>query len=432
MVDLRGRPRGPAIRASIAWLMVAGAGLVAAAPAFEPAPTLRASAILPRTLVQGRHHTVREEVPVVDYYEHFAVASDFGAMHAEGRTLLRTRLVEVDALARLSEVSKTEAFARAAGGAVIEVGKGVVSAVQDPVDTVKGIGGGLKRLGVNLGRKARRAASNVTADDKRPEGDARNTKDKALGAAGGAANAVFGINGAAREWARRLGVDPYTTNPVLHEALVDIGRIEAAAGIAVKLMAPIPAVVSSTARVGDLVWSADPEALRKENERRAGELGVSPEVASRYFANGNYTLTNQTRLLAALHAVKARGCADYLDAAAEAATEREALFFVESAEMLAGLHEAEPVSAILEDSRAMVAKTGARAVALLPFDRAHWTADLKASAEEIGGRARRELGARTLAVRLSGKATPAARSGFAAAGWTVKEGAVAGLRVPPV
>ena len=49
-----------------------------------------------------------------------------GVSEAEDRTVLRTRVEEMDALARLSEVSKTEAFARAAGGAVLDVGKAVV------------------------------------------------------------------------------------------------------------------------------------------------------------------------------------------------------------------------------------------------------------------------------------------------------------------
>jgi len=160
-------------------------------------------------------------------------------------------------------------------------------------------------------------------------------------------------------------------------------------------------------------------------------LGGSKEVASRYLVNGNYTLTSQTRFIGALHAVRAAGGADYVDAASEAEDEREALFFVESAEMLAGLHRREPVSAVLTDSRAMIAKTGGRAVALLPLDWVRWTAELEKAAAEIASRAKRELGARGLEARISGSASPAARTGLRAAGWTVKEGVVTGLLVAP-
>src|SRR6185436_1889217 len=120
-----------------------------------------------------------------------------------------------------------------------------------------------------------------------------------------------------------------------------------------------------------------PEALRKINEARLAEIGVPKQGATRYLVNGNYTLTMQTRLIAALHEVKVKGCADYVDTAADADDEREALFFVESAEWLAGTNKSEPVSALLSDSRAIVAKTGTRAVALLPVDWVRWTEDLQ-------------------------------------------------------
>jgi hypothetical protein len=405
--------------------------LAAAGPRFESATTFQASKVLPARIVKGPHHAVAETVEANGFYQEFHIVSDFGDMDAEGRTVLRTRIAEVDALARLDEVSKTEVFARAAGGAVLNVGKGLVAAVRDPAATAKGIGGGLKRFGVNLGRKAKRTADSLTKDDKKPEGPEKPTQEKALDTAGGAANSVLGVNGAARRWAQKLEVDPYTTNPVLHQALVDVGKIDAAGSIVTKIVLPIPMLVSTTATVGGLVWGADPEEVRKVNEARLAELGVSKDDAARFFVNGNYTLTSQTRFVAALHLVAAEGCADYVDAASDAEDEREALFFVESAEMLAGLHGSEPVTAVLKDSRALVAKTGTRAISLLPFDWVRWSESLQQSAAEIGSRARRELHATTLEVHISGTATPAAREGLRAAGWVVETGVVRGLAVPP-
>jgi hypothetical protein len=406
--------------------------LLAAAPPHEPdGKTFKASEVLPAAMRKGAHFTVAEEVSIDGFYQQFQVKSEFGDIGADGRSLLRTRVTEVDALARLSEVSKGEVFAKAAGGAVLGVGKGVVSAVHDPKATAQGIGGGIKRMGVNLGRKGKRAADSAMKDDKKPEGPDKPAEDKALDAAGGAANSVFGVNGAARRWAQKLGVDPYTSNPVLHKALVDVGKIDAAGSIVTKVVVPIPAVVSTTASVGNLVWAKDPEELRKTNEGRLTELGVTKPVASRFLVNGNYTLTSQTRFIGALHEVKAKGAADYVDAAAEAADEREALFFVESAEMLAGMHKKEPVTAVLEDSRALVAKSGARAVVLLPVDWVRWSEALQKGGLEIAGRAKQELGASALELRVSGTATAAAQQGLGEQGWTLKERVVAGLTMPP-
>jgi hypothetical protein len=406
-----------ALAAAAAVLLVGAGG-----DRFEAARTFEAAKVLPAEIRQGPHHRVADLVKADAFYLQFQLTSDFGELDVEGQTLLRTRVAEIDALARLSEVSKGEVFAAAAGGAVLKIGKGVVSAVEDPVATAKGIGGGIKRLGVNLGRKAKRAADSVTKDDRKPEGPERSKERKALDAAGGAANSVFGVNGAARRWAQKLGVDPYSTNPLLHDALVQVGKIDAAGSILTRIALPIPMVISTTATVGGLVWEADPEEVRKVNEGRLAELGVSKEVASRYLINGNYTLTSQARFIAALDAVKSAGCADYVDSASEAEDEREALFFVESAEMLEALHRDDPVTSILPDSRAMVARTATGAVALVPFDWLRWTAALKKAGSEMATRARRELGASHLETRLTGTATPAARAGLAAVGWTLKEG----------
>lgn len=404
---------------------------VAFATDFEAPVSYQASKILPANLVKGPHHKIAEDVTAESFYQEFRIVSDYGEMVAEGRTVLSTRLTEVDALARLSEVSKTEVFAKAAGGAVLNVGKGVAAVVKDPGATAKGIGAGVKRMGVNLGRKGKRAAESATADDKKTDPEPKSTEEQAAAAATSAASSVLGINKSARKWAQELGVDPYSTNPVLHKALVDIGKIDAAGSIVTKVVVPIPMVVSTTAKVGGLVWSADPEELRKRNEASLAGLGVTKDVASRFFRNANYAITGQTRFIEALSAVKAKGCADYVDTASEAADEREALFFVESAELLAGLHKASPVTAILQDSRALVALAGKGGVVLLPFDTMRWTETLHKAAVEIAGRARTELGAQALEIRLSGQVTPAAKQGLNAAGWQVKEGVVEGLAVPP-
>jgi hypothetical protein len=411
------------MKLSTSSFLVGSLALLAGAAEFEPPATFQASKILPAGLVKGPRHTVAESVTAEGYYQQFHITSTYGEMDAEGRSVLKTRLVEVDALARLDEVSKTEVFAKAAGGAVLNVGKGVSAVVKDPGATVKGIGTGLKRFGGNLGRKGKSSAEAVTAD--KTEGDTAK-------AAESAALSVVGVNGAARKWAQKLDVDPYTTNPALHDALVSIGKIDTAGSIAAKVVVPIPMVVSTTATVGGLVWGKDPEEVHKINEGRLAELGVAKDEAARFLKSPAFTLTNITRFIGALHSVKVKGCADYVSAAAESKDEREALFFVESAELLAGLHKAQPVSAILEDSRGMVAKTGGgRAIALLPFDYVRWTEPLAKSALEIAARARQELGATALEVDVSGTASAPAKAGLERAGWKLKEGVTEGLLFKP-
>ncbi|MBK5256944.1 MAG: hypothetical protein JJE39_13005 [Vicinamibacteria bacterium] len=415
------------------WWLVGCAGLWigAAAGKFEPPPTFLASSILPPDLVKGLHYEVAEAVTAESHYQTFQIASPYGDLRAEGRSVLVTRLLEFDALARLDDVSKTAVFAKAAGGAVLNVGKGVVNVVTAPEATLKGVGSGVKRFGVNLGRKGKRAVTATEAVGEGGEND-KSTGAKAGEAAGHAALSIVGVNGAARKWAKKLNVDPYTSNPLLHQALVSLGKIDTAGRIAAIIVVPIPVVASATSTVGGLVWDADPEEVRKVNERRMGELGVSKLLADRFFKSPAFTLTNATRFIGALHSVMVPGCDDYVSAAAESEDERDALFFVESAELLAGLHQAQPVRAILVDSRTLVVKMdGARAIAFLPFDYVYWTEALARSTIEIAARARKELGARFLQIDVTGTATTKAKTGLGAAGWKVKERVTEGLLVKP-
>lgn len=403
--------------------------LAAGAADFEPPVTFQASRILPANLLKGPHHTVAEEVTAEGNYQTFHVTSDYGDFYVEGRTMLTVRLAEIDALARLDEVSKSAVFVKAAGGAFLNIGKGFVAAVTDPKATAKGIGSGIKRLGVNIGRVSKRAVQSAKNDDK--EAEDKSTLSKTGDAAGGAALSILGVNGAARRWAQKLGVDPYTTNPVLHDALVSIGKIDAAGGIAAKIVVPLPMILSTTATVGGLVWGKDPEEVRKINEARLAEIGVSKEAAAVFFKNPNFTLTSQTRFVAALHAVKAPGSVGYVAAAAAAEDERDGLFFVESAELLSGLDKARPVSLVLDDSRALVAKTERGAVALLPFDHVRWTESLAESSTDLAVRAHREFAVSALELQVTGTVTEAAKEHLAASGWTIVEGVTDGLLYKP-
>lgn len=382
----------------------------------EPDPVLAASALLPAADLTGPYHTVDAAVQTPGPYHVFTITSPFGTFEAEGLSQVATRREEIAAMAALEEVNKAGVFAKAAGTSLVKVGTGVVTAVSDPVATAKGIGSGVKRFGVNLGRRTKRVVQKAKSDDGTP-GDT-SMGEKAGDVAGSAAKSFFGVNRARREWARRIGADPYTTNPVLKGVLEEVAAIDAAGGIAAKIVVPIPPLVATTADVGDLVWGRDPEELRKLNEARARELGATEDGAKAFFRNFTYTLTMQTRLIAALLAVRVPGAGDYLETAAEAEGEREALFYVESAELLQRFHGNSPVASMLTDSRAVVARMPAgQAVALLPFDWLRRSAATTAEFRELAERAKKELGAVTLHVRVTGTITDAAARELATVGW---------------
>jgi hypothetical protein len=413
-----------AVRPAVTLAALVSASLAVAA-AYEAPRTFQASEVLKPSQVKGPHFSVAPAVKAEGYFLIFDIKTDYGALEAEGKSMLFVRLSEVSALAQLDEVSKSEVFLKAAGTSVLNVGKGVASAVKDPKATAEGIGSGVKRFGTNLGRKAKRtgdkAVESVSGDDK-GEGSDKSTGDKAAAAGTGMAYSVLGVSKSSRKWAQKVGADPYTTNPILKKALTDIGQIDAAGGIAAKVVVPIPMVVSSTATVGNLVWAKDPEELLKMNEATLKSMGVGADSIKKLYVSKGFTLTRYTGLVNNVGAVKVPGCADYVAAASDATTEREADFFVESTAMLTRLHKTSPVASILTDSRAMVAKTkDGRAVALLPLDWVSWTEVYENALGEVEKRAKQELGAQKLELHIEGTMSAVAKKETAARGWKVVE-----------
>ena len=68
------------------------------------------------------------------------------------------------------------------------------------------------------------------------------------------------------------------TTTILKKALVDLGKVDAAGGLAARTAVPVPMVVSGTATVGNLVWGKDPEELLKLDEQKLKEPGVDDKT----------------------------------------------------------------------------------------------------------------------------------------------------------
>ena len=170
--------------------LVAGRG-----QADEAAPSVHAASLLDASQRSGAHYTVDDPVSVAGYFYEFHLTSDFGPFTALGRSELASRIDEIRAIAALQDVSKSQVFLASAGGAVVDIGKGGASAVR-PVATAKGIGAGIKRFGVNLGRASKRAVEK--------EGGA----DTGESGATAAADTVLGVSSAMRQWAQKVKAIP--------------------------------------------------------------------------------------------------------------------------------------------------------------------------------------------------------------------------------
>jgi len=394
----------------------------------EPPPALVASAVLPAELRSGEHFKVAEAVTNDGYMNHFAIESDYGRFEVTGLPLLRIRVREVAAIARLKEVSKSGVFLEAAAKSAVRPVTAAAAVIDDPVGTAQGVPGGVKRAFGRLKHKAGAAKDAVAGDgdDADDDGDTQavesSTGDKAVAVA----KSYLGITAAHRRWAQKLGIDPYSTNPTLNKELDGVAKVDRAGGLAASVAMPsLGSAVGSVTKVSELVWSKDPLELLEMNKKDLAAMAVAPELAERFLGNRFYSPSKQTAITAAL--VTLAGTADrqrFLVPAALARSEEEALFYVESAQLLAGFHaRIEPIAALLPGRVLAKAQTrGGGLVTLVAVDHLCWTAELDVLTGEAG---QGQSAPRTLWV--GGSLSQRAAKEIGARGFTVRPGARARL-----
>ena len=397
------------------------AGTLALAAAPEPLPRLRAADLLPASLLAGPHFKVADAVKTDGYMTDFTVQTDFGTLDAPSRETLEVRVREVPAMAQLDELGKTEVFAKAFAASASKKAKAIANVATHPVDTVKGVPQGVGRFFKKAGSKAKDAAGDAKAavaeDDAKKPGDGKTTEEQA----GQAAEDVSGMSKVRRQWAQKLGVDPYTTNAVLAKKLDDVAWASYAGGFALNITtAAIPG--SSLTKVNDLVWQMPPADIAKRNDEKLRVMGVTDANRRAFLKNPHFTPSLQTEMVAALEGLdKATGRNEAVALAVrETDSEEDARFFRRNALLLARYHkDVEPVTAVQARQRVFIGHTKSGAIAFpAAVDYLTWTAEVDSvSAEPSLKAAKRDLW-------LSGRASDTAKKELAARGWTVKENAL--------
>ena len=404
--------------AMVLWLSsVAFAVGARAQSGFEEAPVLKASDLAPPTMLKGPRFAVDARVPVVDLLPRFVVRSDFGVFEAHGRDMLGTRVIEVGALAELEKTSKTEEFLKAAGNATARPVTSAANMVMNPVDTIKGTPAAVGRFfdRVELGAKRIGGATQT-------EGSTSDKTVVVTKRVGGVTADVLGYEQERRALAKRLGVDPYTTNHVLSEKMNDLAWVAFSGRVGlntvVAVVVPFSMAISATSITNDVVWDMKPADLLTLDEKKLKDMGVGEDRVAALLNNPWYSITALTSLVNSLEALAGVPGRDQIVAFAGAAgTEDRARLIVAASEMLARYHgTVQPVTQVSAPGP-IVARTKAGSVLVpAPLDYVPWT-------EPVAKFARRpDLKAKTRVVWLTGTLSPRAKREFEALGWTVRAG----------
>ena len=285
----------------------------ASAEDFETPPVLEAAEVLPAEMLRGNSFKVQEQVHNDGFMNYYVVDSDFGRFEAYGTPALAKLIQEIGALDQLDEISKSEVFVDAAKRSATSQVHAIEDFADKPVETVKGVPGGLKRSFKKYKRTATdgyETAKQATAQEDSGEdgGEPDSTSEDAKVAAGKAGDAAevyakkwFGVGKAERSWHQKLGTDPYTTNEALRKRVKELSKVDAATTTGMRFV-PIPRVpgASELRAINQMVWSVDPRELREQNIKRLTDAGVDEGLIEQFMTNPWFSPTGQTLLLTAL------------------------------------------------------------------------------------------------------------------------------------
>jgi hypothetical protein len=382
---------------------------------YEELPELKASEILRDPILNGRNHKVREEVLTESGANRFTIDSHFGIFTAEGNAMLLRRIDEINAIARLKEVSKTDEFTEALKKAAMKPVNTAKALVTDPVKTISAIPKGLKKFMSRTGDTVKSIGKKKDSED----GNANRMQD------------IIGFTDAKRKVAISLGVDPYTTNEVLQKQLDDVAWANFAGGLVFSIgTMPIGGGVGMaltatqvTGNFESILRDKNPSDLKAMNRKILLGLGANSADTDRFLSNTAFSPSAQTAFvlnLQALDGVANRGAFVRL-AGKTSASEADAIFCVQTAALMGNLHKGEKPLARIElmgDFPICIAKDGTTVVAL-QWDYAAFTPMADQFARDLS-EFTKDKGSNRL-IALSGTVSPRLRQELEARGDTVKD-----------
>jgi len=405
----------------LADLLVAGTepspNALATPVAYEELPELKASDILKPDVLSGPHYKVREEVPTSSGANQFTIDSDFDVFEADGNEMLVRRINEINAIARLKEVSRTDEFKEALQRATRSPVAAAKAIAADPVHAISNVPKGVMKFMGRIGENVKGIGQKHQGKD--PEGTQLQQ--------------VIGFSDAKRKVAISLGVDPYSTNAVLQHELDQIAWASFAGGATFSL-ATLPiggglgtalTVTEVSGDFNDILKERSPTDLRIMNRKTLLDLGATEKEAAKFLDNNAFSPSAQTAFVLNLRSMK--GVANrraFVRLAGEtSSSETDAIFCVQTAALMSKLNREEiPLSRIelLGDFPICVAKDGTTVVAL-QWDYAAWTPGAARVSNEVEKFAAKPPKNKKVVVALSGQVSPRLRQELEARGQLVKD-----------
>ena len=419
------------------------AAFVSAAPApFEDPPAQPPAAVLSPAMVAGKDYAVIDPVTSDGLMHRYVLDTRFGRFDAYGPTALAMRIREAQALSDIDRTSKIEVVAGGVGQGVVSQVETVTSVATHPVGFVTGIPKGIAHLFDGYSAQAKEAvaeAKQVTAQAGETDGAPGSTgdkvgkvADKGSAAAKSYADGYFGISAAERRWYKKYGVDPYTDNAPLRDAIHRNANVEAAAGFGTRFVG-LPHIpgIDTVRKAQEAIYNEDPATVRVRTRAVLEGYGLSASEIERFQKSAVLTPTRQVLLLGAAASLDGvAGRAELFRHALGLTSNLEAQVYLQSAGVLVLAHRAQPVAAVLAGVRLpAAAREDGSIVVCGAFDAIYWT-ETVASGEAQLREAVAASAAPTRELWLAGSVSERARRELTERGWLIHDGVGAPLPDP--
>ena len=418
---------------------------------YETPTALAAETLFPDISLKGKHYTVESSVPTDGFLTRAVIQSEFGDFVAIGPGMLDMLLHEIGALAKLQTFEASEEFQGGVKDSATEKWEGLKQVYEHPKEAASGISAGVGRFFKRAYRASKTGVQTVVdvAHEQTPgsiEGagtnlpgasqslalpDTESKYEKAARASGNTAVNILGFEDSRRKLAKRLGVDPYTTNIVLDEKLDEVTWSIFAGDFGIDLatsLIPGAMIVTTSSLVTSWVWDTPPGDLRVKIEETLLAAGVSQEDVDRLLRHRAYPLSYQAALTSAIDGLaKVDGHEDIMSLALSVATVDQARFVVNSMRMLSRYHKTiQPLQSITVRGMVIATNTKGSVVIAAPVDYLSWSEKLdKFSGRDRSSGKKHEL-------YIAGTMSDMARSNFKERGWELHENSelFVGIKIP--
>jgi len=371
-------------------------------PSFDPARIAGIKAT-------GANYTITKPVTSDGFMRVYAVKSPYGEFTVIGDALMRTRIVELAALAELERVSNSESFNKALVEAGLSPIKFAGQLVTNPggtiSNTLSGVGSLFGQFGSGMNNLGK-------------------TQDDTM-------QSLLGVTKKRRELATQLGVDPYTDFEPLAAKMTQLSQAAATGGLVVSgaLMA-IPGVgglivsnVATSAKISSAARDLSAAQLMDLNRRKLGEMGVDNATAETLLLNRSFTPLDVTVIVASLEGMAAVQNRSAFVARAASVHRHDAAYFMRRhAELLAEYYARTGSLASFVSFGGYpfnVTRSGG-VIGILPLDALSWTENTAQSMRDIVNQSR-SAGFGKAEMHITGQSTALAKKKLKELGWTVAD-----------